>query len=499
MALEKDLQTLELENLIGARDAQVLVRAEALVPGAGRDAIEPLLADARLYVGQTDLQSDRVVLEGSVSCQAVYRQGEESTLRALTAQTTLNHVLEIPGAQPGMLCRVRGEAVHVDVRYENGHMIFQVTCNLSAQVLRLTPAQVVTGLSGEEGLQTAYREIASVKLAAEATELALVKDSVALPAALDARTALMDWAAVEIESAEADLGGVRVKGRLLVETLVSSGAAGRPGVVVRYPMALDQLVELPEWLTGDVFAECDLRAIRSQLEPAGEDGDMRLSCEAEVRVRVLANATDRANALTDAYATQGASLDVEYETLRLCAEASALRVSDVVRGTVLLGENAPGVGTVIAVKATPSIGEWRAENGQGRVDGVIEARVLYMPGGSDLPASAEAELPFSVTVPQALNERSFVSIEVLSAEANALMGDRLEMKLSLSVACQTRRREAVKVVSEVEQAGPVPRRPGIVIRWPDAEETAWDIGKRYAIPVDRVGWIETGRPVVVKV
>ena len=61
MALERDLQTLELEKWIGAREAQVLARAEALVPGAGRDAIEPLLADASLYIGQADLQSDRVV------------------------------------------------------------------------------------------------------------------------------------------------------------------------------------------------------------------------------------------------------------------------------------------------------------------------------------------------------------------------------------------------------------------------------------------------------
>jgi len=499
MALETDRQTLELENLIGARDAQVLVRAEALVPGAGRDAIEPLLADASLYISQADLQSDRVVLEGTVSCQAAYRQGEESTLKALAAQTTLNHVIEIPGTQPGMLCRVWGEAVHVDARYENGHMIFQITCNLSAQVLRLTPAQVITGVSGAEGLQTAFREITSVKLAAEATELALARDAVALPAALDARTSLMDWAAIEIESAAPDLGGVRVKGRLLVETLVSSGVAGRPAVVVRYPMALDQLVELPEWLTGDVFAECDLRAIRSQVEPAGEDGDMRLACEAEVRVRVLANATDRASALTDVYATQGASLDVDHETLRLCAQASQLRVSDVVRGTVLLGENAPGVGTVIAVKATPVIGEWRGENGQGRIDGVIEVRVLYLPGGSDIPAAAEAELPFSVTVPQALNERSMIDIQVLSAEANALMSDRLEMKLNLSIACQTRRREAVEVVEEVEEDDDLTRRPGIVIRWPDAGETAWDIGKRYAVPVDSVGDVEPGKPVVVKV
>ncbi|MBR3689332.1 MAG: hypothetical protein IKL85_09695, partial [Lentisphaeria bacterium] len=54
--------------------------------------------------------------------------------------------LEIPGAQPGMLCRVRGEVAHVDARYENGHMIFQATCNLKAQVFQLAPFQAITGV-----------------------------------------------------------------------------------------------------------------------------------------------------------------------------------------------------------------------------------------------------------------------------------------------------------------------------------------------------------------
>ncbi len=499
MALQTDRQTLEAEQLIGARNAQVLVRAEALVPGAGRDAIEPLLADATLFIAETDIQADRVVLEGNVSCQAVYRQGEEVIVRALTAQTTMNHVVEISGAQPGMLARVRGEVAHVDARYENGHMVFQVSCNLTVQVLRLAPEEVIVGVSGQEGLQTVYQSLESVKLAAEASELALLRDSVALPAALDARTALMDWVALEIEEVAPDLGGVRVKGKALVETLVSSGVPGRPAVLVRYPLPLDQLVELPEWLVGNVFAEADVRGVRSQVEPAAEDGDMRLSCEVEIRVRVIANATDRAEALTDIYATRGNALDVDRETLELCAAAGQVRVTEVVRGTVLIGENAPGVGTVIAAQVHPSIGEWRVENGQGRVEGVIETRVMYMPGGSDLPASAEAELPFSLTVPHALNDESLIDIQVLSAEANALMSDRLEMKLQLSVTCETRRRERVRIVEEIEEKEPLQRRPGIVIRWPEAGETPWDIGKRYAVPADSVGEVEADKPVIVKV
>ena len=499
MALQTDMQTFEAEKLIGARSAQVLVRAEALVPGAGRDAIEPLLADAGLYVGEADVQADRVVIEGSVACQAVYRQGEESALRALTAQTTLNHVLDMPGVQPGMLCRIRGRVNHVEARYENGHMVFQIACDLTAQVLSLSPVEVISAIDGAEGLQTVFIPIRSVKLAAESSELALLKDTVALPAALDARTSLMDWVAVEVEEVSPDLGGVRVKGRVSVETLVASGVPGRPAVVVRYPLALDQLVELPEWLTGDVSAEVDIRSVRSRVDAGEGDGDMRLSCEAEARVRVLANATDSVEALSDVYATRGNRVETEDEDVRYCRAVDRVKVCELTRGTVLIGENAPGVGTVIATQVRPSIGEWRNENGRGRIEGVAETRVLYMPGGSDIPASAEAELPFSVTVPQALDEDSLIDIQVISAEANALMSDRLEMKLQLCVTCETRQRAEAEIVAAVSEGAPLQRRPGIVVNWPLPGESAWDIGKRYGIPVEDVGEIEAGRALVVTV
>ena len=500
MALEIKRQTLEVENLIGAQAAQALVRAEALVPGAGREAIEPLLADAELYIEDADLQADRIVVEGSVACQAVYRQGEETALRALTAQARLNHVLDIPGAQAGMFVRVRGEVQHVDARYENGHMVFQVTCELRAQVLQLSQAGVIDGVEGQEGLQSVYRTLESVRLAAESSEMAVLKDTVALPAALDARTTLMDWVSVQVDEASPDLGGVRVKGRAMVETLVSSGAPGRPAVVVRYPLALDQLVELPEWLAGDVFAETSVRAVRTAIQPAeGESGEAALACEVDLRVRVLANTRSSAEALTDIYATQGSGLVIESEPLGLCTGARRERLTETVRGTVMIGENAPGVGVVLAAQARPVIGEIRSENGQGRIEGILETSVLYMPGGADQPVATQSELPFSLSVPMALDENAEVQMSVLSAETHALMSDRLEVKAQLGVTCERRQREQVSVVTAVEAGAPLERRPGIVICWPEAGEDAWTLGKRYAVPPERAALPGDGVPVVIRV
>ena len=496
MALQIERQSIETQERVGEGFDQVLVRVEALVPGAGREAIEPLLADAELFIQNVDLQTDRLVIEGSVECQAAYRQGEETSLRALSGQTTLNHVMEIPDARAGMLGRVQGEVTHVDARYENGHMVFQVSCDLRGRVSRLEKREVITEVGGAEGLQTNYAEIESFRLAAESSEMALLTQEVSLPAALDARTALMDRTAVEIDSAEADLGGVRVKGRLLAETLVASGVEGRPAVLVRYPMPFDQLVELPEWLSGSVIPEAAVRSVKSRVE-SGEGGELRLVCEAGVRVGVLANTSDKTRALTDAYATRGSEVKVENEEMELCAGVADMRISQTIRGTLLIGENAPGVGTVIAALARPVVGQWREENGAGRVEGVMEVCVLYMPGGSDAPAATQAELPFEVAVPQALNEGSVVRVQTLSAEVNALMSDRLELKAQVCVSCETRRSAVVRIVGEMEEGGPVSRRPGIAICWPEGEDTRWSLGRRYAIPAESVPELTPGKPVVL--
>lgn len=499
MALELTRQEFEVENLIGTREAQVLLRAEALVPGAGREAIEPLLSDASLFIDTADLQTDRVVLDGTASCQAVYRQGGETTLRALTAQAKLNHVLEIPGAEPGMFSRVWAAVDHVEAKYENGHMIFLVTCSLRAQALRLQPVSGIASVAGQAGLETAYGTLNSVKLAAESSEMALLRDSVSLPAALDARATLMDWATAEVEEVAPDLGGVRVKGRVLVETLVSSGASGRPAAVIRVPMALDQLVALPEWLTGDVAAEVDVRGVRSQIAIAPDSDSPGLTCEAELRVRVLANTTDRPEVLTDIYATQGNALEVETRDISLCSRVNRARLTESVRGTVMIGEDAPRVGTVIAAQVRPVVGGWQGADGAGRVEGILEAAVLYVPSDGGQPACAAAEIPFAVDVPMALDEASGIAVQTLAAEASALMGDRLDMKVQLGLLCETRARETARIVTDVQEGAPLRRQNGIVIVWPGEGEDAWTIARRYAIPAAQAADAQAGKALVLRI
>ncbi|NLG24780.1 MAG: hypothetical protein GX558_05450, partial [Clostridiales bacterium] len=64
MSLSILRQAIEVERLVGEQRAQLLVKAEAIVSGAGREAVEILMEDARLTMDSAEVQSERVVLGG---------------------------------------------------------------------------------------------------------------------------------------------------------------------------------------------------------------------------------------------------------------------------------------------------------------------------------------------------------------------------------------------------------------------------------------------------
>ncbi len=487
MDLNVNRQTLEAERLVGAQTRQLLLRAEALVSGAGREEIEILMSDASASLGSVDVQTDRVVLDGTVSAQAAYRLGSESTARALNARATFNHVFDIKGASPRMYAQVKTAVDGVTSKYENGHMVFDVSVTLSARVLELTPVELITGVEDAGGQAEAqYAQVRSVKLSAENTVTELVTERIALPAALDARTALMEWMTVSDVDARRDLGGVRVTGNVLCESLISSGVAARPVALVRYTMPFDRLVEMPEWLSGEVRAEASVKNATTEVEQAagGDDGALRM--EAEVEIHISALGEDSVNALKDAYSTGAESLNVVTRRLEVCTGAADLCVSEPFRGTLLLPDGAGAVGSVLAVRARASVGDVSYENGRTTLSGVVDAQVLYMSGSGDRLMRAASEMPFEVTIAAELKEDAWITVTATGAEGNALMSDRVEIKCMLNICSDKRESENIEIVEDISASGENDRAHGVLMVWPSQGDSAWSIGKKYKTPVARV-------------
>ena len=503
MSLTDSRKEIEIERVVARQYLQLLSKAEALVPGAGRDAVVPLLWDASAVVVRIDVQNDRVVLDGTLNCQAVYRQGEEGTLRALGAKTAIGQAIDVPQAQPGMVPRAEVQVEHVEVRYENGHMVFLVGLGIHIWVIQLEHIEAITEVGEDVNTETKFIETEFVKLAADSGETAVMTAEVELPHSLDARNTLMDWGIAMVDSVQPDLGGVRVKGRAMIETLVSSGIEGRPEVVVKYPMEFDKLVELPEWLAINADVSARLRNIRTQVERQddGEEGKLMIQCD--VHFHISSNVHEKIKLLTDAYSTADEKIILKTETTEACTGIVSGQSIETIRGTVITEEGSSAIGSVIAVHALPNIAEISCGKDSSRITGIMESDVLYMPAGSDQPETTHTELPFEVEIARPLDENSLIRMNVITAEANALMSDRLEMKIAVCIDYENRKYNAQSFAADMEVVEAKKRKSGYIICWPSEDDDEWTLGKRYAISADGIkkaagaGGITAGKCIVL--
>lgn len=228
--------------------------------------------------------------------------------------------------------------------------------------------------------------------------------------------------------------------------------------------------------------------------------------EAEAAITVSALGEDRVRALTDAYGTGKTSVAVENQDVELLSGVQHLDVSEPFRGTLLMPEGAGAVKSVCAVRARATVGEIVPGRERTTISGVVDAQVLYISGSTDKPARAAAELPFEVSLAAELSEDAPVEIHVLSAEGNALMSDRVEFKCMLNIQAEKRDRQTISIAANVAYGEETDPTRGVLIVWPQADETAWTLGKKYGMKLDRIREanggaevLEPGRALVMRI
>ena len=491
---------LEVERLVGDSMKQVLVTTETMVPGAGRDQVRPLIADATLVIHHAEVQQDQVVLDGTVFCQALYRQGDESSVRALSAEGKLSQIINIDGASSGQILRVAGDVEHVEPSYENGHMVFRVAVALHAQVSELSPISLIEDIEGRNDIEKHYVDITGSKLAAEAHAGATLHEEVNLPAELDARMALMDMGDARIHGIQPDLGGVRVRGEVMTETWIGTGVAGRPVAKVSVALPFDEVVELPEWLSANVVCDAQIARLQTSVQEgaAGRDGMLGIECALSIKVSAVVE--EEVRALQDAFATDADGILVEQMPIEVKSGVVQHESIEAFKGSISLGAQAPGAGAILCVKARPTLADWVASRGQTELSGIIEAQVLYLESSGVGVSVIREELPFTAQISGELPADAWVRVSAMNAESGALMSDRLEIRCQMKIAADYRHSNHIVCAVSAEASGPEKRRDGIILTWPQEGDSAWGLAKKYKIPVATVGeTLVKGRAAVLRI
>ena len=477
-------KAIEAEKRYESEKVQTHLKTEAMVLGAGRENVDVLLSDCRVRITSVQVQTDRVIAEGEAVCQAAYKVGSETGARAANAVAPISCAFDMKGVLSGMTAKVYSEADEVQAKYENGHMVFDVYLTMNACVTSLVPVNVIVGSENAGCLQTRYEDILSVKLAAENVGTQLLSQNVSLPAALDARYALMEWATVTQLDHQKEPGGIRVNGSVLVETLISTGLTEKPVQLVRYRLPVDRFMEMPEWLTDNVHLDASVLSVKTNVNQAVMGEDAALLMEAEVEITAGASGEDRARVMVDAFSTGDTKVVCDRKTVDVCRGVNRITMSEPFRASVLLQDSSSSVAEVCAVKTRAVVGDVINDGARTTVSGIVNTQVVYMTGNGEKLKSESEDLPFEIDVACPLDDSRSVRVFAVSPEGNALMSDRIEVKCMLSLTADKRTCGEITIADGLAEEGENEKIKGVMIVWPNENDTPWTIAKRYLTTVE---------------
>ena len=488
MPLNISRQTLETERVVDSRIVKALIETDAMAQGAD----EVLLCDAMCVIDSAQAQQGRILLDGKVRFQVLYRAQGEVT--SLMISAPLREMIEAE-VGPKMAVGCFAEIESAEARLMAGRILCRAVPAIRVTVTALEPCAVISGLEGLEGVCVQRARIASLKVNAEAQAAASLSEEFELPRNLGAERTLMTRARVDVSDMFDAVGGVMVKGSVALEAVHKCALPGRPIAVTRHALPFEQLVELPEWLRGDLRAEAWVTGVTAQTLSDEEGALLRAGVELLIGVKALG--VDESEAVTDAYAVGASDIQMTCGQLRVRTESRQVRALQTAKLKFTLPELRGGDGRVSGVSQAlycvgrPTVMQAESADGKVTVDGVMELQVVYLPVGGDDVLSAMLQSPFTVGFQADLPADTPLLLEAFDCECMPVTSSQLELKCTLALNAEVDAQAEYQVALDAQEVEGKDVPQGITVLLAQQGDTAWDLAKRFRVPM---GELESMNP-----
>ncbi len=480
MDVNIERETLQYERMAANLSEQVTIEGEAMLPGSMRDAVTVLSVQAQAHLSGTQSATDRIGVRGRVAFQVLYTQGDLTRIRVMETTCDFTHSLAAMGVTPGM----RAEA-SVCVRETNGvsgsgRLSLSAQLEISARAFEAAERSVVSGVSGEVALCTKTQTVAMCTVEPLGEEKALVREEFDLPDRLGVGDVLTASGAATVTDITGGSGRVGVSGVVELRVMHRPAKAGDALVMTTHeaPFQVTIPAQLPEGAVPTARAE----VVDVMADSAEIDRQRTMRAEAEVCVRLYCQRETEQTLLEDLYATQGAILDPQTETIDVHSAKECGSVRESVRIQATLPPGAPPVETMLAAFAQPLSETVESAGRRTNAEGVMGLTLLYLPVDSDIPYAVGIREPFSMTFPIEMEAGADAQLAVIECGVGPATSDRVELRCVLALQARVHWVERVQLVTDVAVRPEEKQEHGFVLVWPAPGETRWETARRLRVP-----------------
>lgn len=497
MSLELVMEAVRINQPIGGDSTQTIVESDIIVPDTKPDISRILLLDGDVFVNSAEVAPDALLINGMVRYKILYVSDDpEQLIKSINTATSFQYSMDIPNARQGMQYRVKCDIEHMEYELINSRKInVKAIVSLAGRVNSQEEQYIAQDIDGVEEVQILRSKALVNSYIGADSEVCHVNEVLDIPTG---KPSILEILRNDVKITGKEYRQLEdrliVNGELSVSTLYIGDDEVKSIQTMEHEIPFSQSIELPG-ADESSFSNVEL-ALRDAVFEAWEDNDgelRQLKCEVSVDVFAECFCKKELELVEDAY-SPFVRLELEKKQISMEELAAEVKSQAVIKEIIETDSEAPNISEIFNILGKLYLSNSSVMDDRVSIEGVIGCNVLYLSDNPEEPVCCiSREVPFK----QVLDVRGAregmrpdVEMNIEHINYNVISSGEIEVRFVIGFINRVNKTVGIPVV---EKAAEEPldekrleNRPSVIIYFAQADDTLWNVAKKYGTTVDRL-------------
>ncbi len=467
------------------------------VPDAKPDISQIIKEQGTIKVGDVKMSNGKLVVKGALSFNVLYLSDEDvRPIHNMSGEIPFDELIHLDEACAGDEAIISWELEDLTTGLINSRKLSvkAIVC-LTVLVEELYDEATAVSVEGNEDIQYRNKRISVTDIAVDKKDTYRVKDQIHLPSGKGNISEIL-YNEVELRNPEVRLldNKFTLKGELLIFVLYDSESEDNPVEYLESEIPFSATIEC-NGCTEDMIDNITFTVANKSLEVMPDaDGEERIiDVEVVLEMGIKIYEEDELELLWDVYSPVKelvpAMKEAHYENL-LVKNNSKVRVNDRIK----ISGSQPEILQVCHASGDIKVDEVELVDNGLSVNGVLDVQILYICADDNKPLnSVKGVIPFNQVIEaKGIKPSSIYRVKPALEQLSVMMldGEEIEVKAGIGLGTIVFDSIAEPIITDIASYeldyDKIQKMPSIIGYIVKANDTLWDIAKRYYSTVDRI-------------
>ncbi len=497
MSLEAVKESIKINEVVCEDSIQTVVENDIIVPDVKPDIGRILLLDGDVFVNNSEIMQEKIVVDGNIKYKILYVCDDESLdIKSINANANFSCDFRLQSVRQGMRPLVRCEIEHIEYSILNGRKLnVRSIIMVNGKAVEEIEKDIISDLRGAADIQILKENIGINCYLGYNRANFKISESMEVPAGKPAiKEVLRNDVKITGKDYKVTDDKIIARGELNVSTLYIGDDQENSFQSMEHELPFTQFIDL-DGVNENALCELDYQISDYQFEPEEDsDGEMR-ALKGDIALSISAAGYDKRNiqTISDAYTPQ-LGIELEKEPVRLEEVLLENKSQIILKDTISINGDSPDISEVFNVLCKPGLTACKVYDDKVVVEGLVNNSVLYLANNTELPIFCyRQEIPFKQNIdikgikPEM---KCDIALDIEHYNYSVVSLNEVEVRLAIGVCVKAVNQAEVPLLVSAEEYPLEHTRkdfqPSLILYYSQQGDTLWKIAKKYFTTVDGI-------------